>query len=52
MMSHIQTRDQLVYFLTNVNKFWIDLADLIFYLMNINYCFTLKDVIEYYENKS
>ncbi len=28
------------------------MADFIFNLMNINYCFTLKDVILYYENKS
>ncbi len=40
------------YFLTNVNTFWIDSADFILNLMNINYCFTLKDVILYYENKS
>jgi len=35
-----------------VNKFWSDLADFIFNLMNINYGFILKDVILYYENKS
>ncbi len=35
-----------------VNKFWSDLADFIFNLMNVNYGFTLKDVILYYENKS
>ncbi len=28
------------------------MADFIFNLMNIHYCFTLKDVILYYENKS
>ncbi len=26
------------------------MADFIFNIMNINYCFTLKDVILYYEN--
>ncbi len=43
----------LTYFLTNVvNKFWSILADFIFNLMNINYGFTLKDVILYYANQS
>ncbi len=48
----MRKRYLLTYFLTVVNKFWSDLADFIFNLMNINYCFTLKDVILYYENKN
>ncbi len=50
----MRKRHLLTYFFycNVVNKFWSDLADLIFNLMNINYCFTLKDVIVYYENKS
>ncbi len=35
-----------------VNKFWIDLADFIFHLININYCVTLNDFKLHYENKS
>lgn len=35
-----------------VSQFWTDLADFIFNLLNTNYCFTLKDVTLYYENKS
>ncbi len=35
-----------------INRFWMDLAEFIFNLININYCFTLMDVILYYENKS
>ncbi len=48
----IMRKRYLFFYCNVVNKFWIDLADFIFNLMNINYWFTLKDVILYYENKS
>ncbi len=47
-----ETLTHLFFYCNVVNKFWSDLADFIFNLMNINYGFTLKDVILYYENKS
>ncbi len=30
-----------IFYCNVVNKFWIDFADFIFNLMNINYCFTI-----------
>ncbi len=42
----------LFFYCNVVNTFWINLAYFIFNLININYFFSLKDVILYYENKS